>query len=160
MPTMIEPTKYTRKQLNAMAEKEGIELPEDRTRFPTRADVAQAIMEARAAVDPTGKEAEELAAFEPRVYWAVGPEHLTHAPRVKHPALGRGKSIKPHQGRYVATTPFEAELIETRLVKKGLAYPEDPPELWDALERCEACNFHARSVRAMGRHFIACHPMG
>lgn len=159
MIDMIDHNAHTRMQLNKIAEREGIDNPHDQSRYRNKAELAQAIMERRAAVTPTGKAADDLAAFAPRIYWAVGPESLTPAPRIKHPALGRGVVIKPSDGRYVARTPFEAQLIEDHLVSNGLAFPEDPEDLWDATEGCASCNFHARSVRAMSRHFSACHPM-
>ena len=157
MPHLIDHTKYRRKDLEALADEEGIDSPDDFSRYPTKADLAQAIMERHAGMAPDEEEAAEIAAFTPRVYWAVGPESVTTAPKIKHPALGRGAFIRPKNGRYQANTPFEAQLIEEHLVDRGLAFPEDPEDMWDDQNYCESCNYRPRSMKAMLRHFTACH---
>lgn len=157
MPRIINHNDYRRKELEAMAEEEGIDSPDNLSRYPNKASLAQAIMEALATLPPDEEEAAELAAFSPKVYWAVGPESLTLAPKIKHPAMRRGHLIRPKHGRYVAETPFEDQLINEQLVAKGLAFPEDPEELWLDENVCESCNYRPRSMKAYARHFRACH---
>lgn len=148
-----------RKDLERYAEDEwGIERADDLKRYPNRASLAQAIMRRMAAIP-----AEDDETFTPKIYWAAGPPERTLAPQLKHPRLGIGQSIKPQKnGRYVAETPFQAQLIEEHLVARGLAFPEDPPEVLAALPReergCEVCNFYPGSLRAAARHQRACHP--
>lgn len=143
----VDLAKLTRKQLEAVAEEEGVREPSNRYRFPSRVALAEEITRVRA--DHT--EPDVPKAFKPVTFWAVGPAPFFPNPRVHHPDIGH-EPVKPVRGAYVAQTPRQVEVLERTL--RNVAYREDLPEPIE----CGACGYAPRSSKAFQRHFRECHP--